>query len=396
MTGRPRRDAEALALRHCPPSLAAAPYAQAARVLREGPAPLLAVPPGAAERTPLHIAVVLPSLPVGSGGHGTVLQAVLGLERLGHTCSLWVLDDPRAARLEWPATLRRKVVDHYAAVQAPVLRGFESWYGADVAMATSWETAYAVAALPGCRARAYMLNDHEVDFHPASVERVLAEGTYALGLHALASSRWLQEIYEGHGGTATPFELGLDHDVYRPMEVARRRDTVVFYGRQSTPRRAVPLGVQALAILHVRRPQTRIVVFGDRTPLDAPFPYEHAGVATPAQLARLFSEGTAGLCLSLTNYSLVAHQMLACGMPCVELDGAGTRPELGEGAVELAPFDPEAVAAALAWLLDDEDERARRARDGLAVASGRTWERTAAQVEAALREALRAREPTGA
>jgi glycosyltransferase involved in cell wall biosynthesis len=348
------------------------------RVLRDGPAPLTPGGADAAGRTPLHVAVVLPSLPVGSGGHNVVLQVVHGLERRGHTCSLWVLDGP--ARLEWPGALRRKARDHYAPVAAPVFRGLGSWYGADVAVATSWETAYAVASLPGCRARAYLLNDHEPEFHPTSVERELAERSYGLGLHGVAASPWLRELYADHGGVASDFAYGVDHDVYFPQPVPRRRDTVVFYGRRSTPRRAVPLGDAALAALRARRPDARVVVFGER-----PSP--------PAELARLFSEGTAGLCLSLTNHSLIPHEMLACGMPCVDLDRPGTR-SVNEGdAVALAPFDPEAIAAELERLLADEDEWRRRSQAGRALVAGQTWERAAEQVEAGLRDALRREAP---
>jgi glycosyltransferase involved in cell wall biosynthesis len=363
-------------------------HALAWRVLRDGPAPLLDADPDAAERTPLHVAVVLPSLPVGSGGHNVVFQVVLGLEALGHTCSLWVLDGP--PQLEWPAALRRKVRDHYAPVAAPVFRGLGDWYGADVALATSWETAYAVASLPGCRARAYLLNDHEPEFHPTSVERELAERSYGLGLHGIAASPWLESLYAGYGGRTSGFAYGVDHETYRPLPVPRRRDTVVFYGRAATPRRAVPLGVAALEALHARRPGLRVVVFGDREPPQYRFAAEHAGVAPPEALAHRFAEGTVGLCLSLTNYSLVPQEMLACGMPCVDLDRPSTRSVYGDGdTVALAAAHPDAVAAAIERLLDDTAEWERRSRAGMAMVAGRTWPRAAAQVEAGLRDALR-------
>jgi glycosyltransferase involved in cell wall biosynthesis len=363
-------------------------HAAAWRVLRDGPAPLLDADPATAERTPLHVAVVLPSLPVGSGGHNVVLQIVLGLEALGHTCSLWVLDGP--PQLEWPAALRRKVREHYAPVAAPVFRGLGDWYGADVALATSWETAYEVAALPRCRGRAYLLNDHEPEFHPTSVERELAERSYGLGLHGIAASPWLASLYAAYGGRTSAFTYGVDHATYRPQPVARRRDTVVFYGRAATPRRAVPLGAAALEALQARRPDLRVVVFGDREPPAFSFSAEHAGVATPAELARLFVAGTVGLCLSLTNYSLVPQEMLACGLPCIDIDRPSTRSVYGDGdAVVLAPFAPEALAGAIERLLDDEAEWERRSRAGLAMVADRTWARAAEQVEAGVRDALR-------
>ena len=128
--------------------------------------------------------------------------------------------------------------------------------------------------------------------------------------------------------------------MYRPRPVARRRDTVVFYARASTPRRAVPLGLLALGIVKGRRPDLRIVLFGDSDPPRTTFPYENAGIASPAQLARLYSEATVGVCLSMTNYSLVPKEMLACGLPVVDLRGQSAASIFGPRPVELAEHDP--------------------------------------------------------
>jgi hypothetical protein len=54
-----------------------------------------------------------------------------------------------------------------------------------------------------------------------------------------------------YGQRGTWFGLGVDHDLYRPRPVERRRDTVIFYARGFTARRAVPLGEIALQQLHV-------------------------------------------------------------------------------------------------------------------------------------------------
>jgi glycosyltransferase involved in cell wall biosynthesis len=152
----------------------------------------------------------------------------------------------------------------------------------------------------------------------------------------------------------------------------------------------VPLGVAALEELAARRDGLRVVAFGDPAPLRARFASEHAGVLGPEALAGLFAGGTAGLCLSLTNYSLIPREMLACGMPCVDLDRPSTRSAYGAGGpVALAPFDPVGIADALERLLDDEAEWGRRSEAGQALVAGYTWDRSAAEVEAGLRDALR-------
>src|SRR5204862_3046043 len=98
-------------------------------------------------------------------------------------------------------------------------------------------------------------------------------------------------------------------------------------------------------------------------------------------------------CLSLTNYSLIPQEMLACGLPCVDLAGGSTEAELGSaGGVEIADADPVALAAVLEKLLTDEDLWRRRSEAGLGSVETASWDVAAKQVEAGLRQALRERE----
>ncbi len=365
-----------------------------ARFHAEGPVALLPPAPGMADRERLHLAFVIPPFSIGSGGHTIVFQLVARLERMGHTCSLWIHDPPGHRRHEWPAVKRRAIVEHFVALEAPVYEEFDHWFGADVVVATGWRTVYAAVSLPACRARAYLANDHEPEFHPTSVEARWAARTYSLGLYGICGSPWLRDLYvERYGGRAEAFDYGVDHGVYRPLPVQRRRDTVVFYARSATPRRAVPLGILALEELQRRRGDVRVVTFGDHQPLDSALRTENAGVARPAELAERFSRGTVGLALSLTNYSLVLQEMLACGMPCVDLDEASAASVFGrDGPVELAPFDPGALADAIERLLDDPERWERHSREVVAFVAPRTWDAAAVQVERALRTTLLLRE----
>jgi glycosyltransferase involved in cell wall biosynthesis len=363
-------------------------------VARHGAVPLLAPVPGMTEREHLHVAVVIPPFGRNSGGHNSIFQLLLRLERMGHTVSVWVDDPLGHFRAQWPAVTAREARDWFAPLAAPVFHGFADWYGADVAVATGWQTVHTVLRLDQTRARAYLVHDHEPEFYATSAPRRWAEDTYRFGLHAIVASPWLRDIVvDGYGGTASGFDFGVDHAVYHAREVARRRDTVVFYARAATPRRAVPLGMLALQELRRRRPGVRLVLFGDREPDKAPFDYEHLGIVAPEELAWTYSEATVGLCFSMTNYSLIPQEMLACGLPCVDLAGFSAEMVFGAaGPVELVEFDPVAVADAIERLLDDETHWRERSEAGRAFVAGRTWDRAAEQVEAGLREALRRRE----
>jgi O-antigen biosynthesis protein len=384
--------------KHVDKMLSGEAYDVVARIWRDGPAPLLEPAPGMAERERLRLALVIPPFTRGSGGHNTLFQIFSRLERRGHACSVWLADYYGETRDIWPAVLRHDINEFFASFNGPVYKGFEEWQGADVVMATGWQTVHAALGLEHCRARAYVVNDHEPEFYATSTEHLLAQDTYRHGLHCIAASPWLRDLLvERYDASADAFQLGVDGDTYRPLEVERRTDTVLYYARHATPRRAVPIGLMALAELYRRRPQTRIVLFGTAEPLHAAFPYEHQGVLSPAQLARLYSQATVGLCLSLTNFSLMPKEMLACGLPCVELAGVSAESIFGaDGPLELAELEPRRIADALEGLLEDRERWQRRSQAGIEFVASHTWEHATDEVEAGLRHALRERELAGA
>jgi glycosyltransferase involved in cell wall biosynthesis len=95
----------------------------------------------------------------------------------------------------------------------------------------------------------------------------------------------------------------------------------------------------------------------------------------------------------MTNYSLIPQEMLACGLPCVDLAGFSAESVFGAGGpIELARFDPVALADSMERLLDDEELWQRRSDAGRAFVAERTWDHAARQLEAGLRDALRLRE----
>ena len=351
--------------------------------LRSGPAPLSGAAPGES----LRVAVVVPQFRRGSGGHKTIADLVRGLEARGHALSLWVEDEEGRHDGEDVDGLWHSF---FGRVDAPVRLGYEGWDGADVVLATGWQTVHRVLLLPGVAARAYLVQDHEPEFFATGARRTWAEQTYGLGLHPICASPWLAGLLrDRYAVEASSFDLGVDHETYRPLPTHRRDDLVLFYARAVTERRAVPLGLLALEELKRRRPKVEVALFGEARRIVTPFKYLDLGVMEPDKLAHAYASAAVGLCLSMTNPSLIPTEMMACGLPVVDLDVPSMRDTFGaNGPVELAACDPLAICTAIEKLLDDLVLRADRSRAGTELAAGRTWARAAEQVEAGLRAAL--------
>jgi hypothetical protein len=345
-------------------------------VLRDGPAPLRAKPP--ADPARLSLAFVVPSFRRLSGGHAAVAALVRALVARGHACSVWIVpDDDRA-----DGGLAQRFGEWFGPVAGPVHASLAGWSGADVVVATAWQTVPEVLRLPGAHARAYLVQDHEAEFYPASPERVWAEWTYGQGLHPIVTSPWLSGLLGG----APVLEYGIDHDVYSARTEARRADLVLFYARPGTPRRGTGLGLAALTLLKERRPAVEVALFGEARRLRVGFEHTSLGVLAGAELARAYARATVGMALSFTNPSVVPPEMLACGLPVVDVDLPTTRGAYPDAApVELAAPVPASLCAALERQLDAGD----RSAEASASVAHRTWARAAEKFEAGLHAALR-------
>ncbi len=369
---------------------AANPFADVGRYLDGERASLAPPSPHDEGRDSLHLAWVIPPFRRGSGGHMTIFNIVRELELMGHSCSVWV-HDPGNVMKRPSAVIHNEIVEHFSDLRAGVYLGFDDWQGADVAFATGWQTAYPLARLPDCKLKTYFVQDFEPDFYAASAERMWAEETYRIGFPCITASPWLSDLMrERYGATAAEFDLGVDHHTYRPLDLPREPSTIVFYARQATPRRATELGLLALAEVAARRPDVSFVLFGDTKPLPAPFDHEFAGIVDEAGLARLYNRATIGLVLSLTNYSRIPKEMMACWLPVVELRHPSVEAVFGSDGtlIETAEMTPQAIAERLLTLLDSPDRRHSMAAAASEFVAPMTWAHAASQIEAHARHWL--------
>lgn len=166
-------------------------------------------------------------------------------------------------------------------------------------------------------------------------------------------------------------------------------------GRVSREKRLDVL-LTAFAELHATRPGTRLVIVGDgpaRAQLeDAAGPgVTFLGEARGRDLAALYASSDIFCFPSTTDtFGQVLLEAAASGLPVVAAaaGGAAELVEDGRTGLLVAPGDVDALAAALAALVDDSRRRASFGRRGRTAARTRTWGRALLELRAAHRAAL--------
>jgi len=345
------------------------------------------------DRQSLRIDWIIPDFFPGGGGHMTIFRMVRWLEFFGHRCVIWI-NNPRddADAVERYET----IIKYYQTVAAPVRLlpyGQVPDEDSDVVVATSWDTAYAVAATANTKARFYFIQDYEPFFYPRGGNALAAERTYALDLACICASPWLERLMrERHGRWARRFWLATDHEVYKESTEPRAENTIpriAFYSRVGTERRAVELGLLALEVLHKRGVSFQAELFGsEHVPGSELIPFVQHGILDAERIAELYRQCDIGVCFSSTNYSLVPLEMMACGLPVIELDAESTREVFPPGTVTSCLPDPVAIADTIEALLSDGARRAAQASTAAEWVHRFSWEQSARDVESAFLEKL--------
>jgi hypothetical protein len=341
--------------------------------------------------TRLNITWIIPDFMAGAGGHMTIFRIARYLQEFGHNVSLLIQTPnfhttPQAA-LE---TIRTHFQPFDGAVgllgdELPHLRG-------DALIATDRFTCYPVQAIGGFRRKFYFVQDYETQFFPMGAEALLTENTYRMGFDCLCAGEWLQSMMqERYNLWAACWPLAHDSTFYFVDKGAQRgTNRIAFYARHATARRAVELGLMALDLLWERGVDFHAEFFGwDIGNLGVKYPYTNHGILSPQRLGNLYRASTIGVVFSATNHSLVNKEMMACGLPVIDLDVESVRASFPNDCLSTAYPLPESIADAISGLLNDASRRDTVAKAGLSFISGLSWEKSARVVEQALIDRLK-------
>jgi hypothetical protein len=324
----------------------------------------------------------------GSGGHTTMFRLIEYLERSGNICRVYLYDVAGSDATYFSSRVRN-VFPEFAGEIDDVANGMAD---AHAVVASAWPTAYPVY-VDHCRGkRFYLVQDFEPWFYPLGALSVFAENTYRMGFHAITAGRFLaSKLSAEYGMAADAFDFGCD-SAYHLVDGPSVRDGIVFYAKPETPRRAFELGLMALRLFSQRHPDITIHFYGSQVG-KLPFAFKNHGLLHPDELNKIYNRCLAGLSLSMTNVSLVPHEMLSAGCIPVVNDAEQNRIVLDNPFVCYAPPTPHALANALSDVVATKDFAALAASASASVSSA-SWEEAGRIVEESIRRALLAQADT--
>lgn len=351
----------------------------------------------------LQIHWVIPDFTAGSGGHMTIFRLIRWLEIAGHECVVWIADPVHHKNAE---AAYEDIVKHFQTIRARVAFAADGLQNAsgDAIFATGWQTVARILNVPSFAERFYLVQDYEPSFHPMGSHALAAAWTYSQDLACICASPWLaQRLRDEHGRWTAHFWLAYDKAIYWPKPDGNKRlrpgqgqdsvdqlPRIALYARAGTARRAVELALLALQHLAAKGVRFHVDLFGEENLVArAPFPCTSHGILAAEDLAKLYRAADLGVCFSSTNYSLIPQEMMACGLPVVEIDGASTRAVFPDDVVAFAGPHPLAIAAEIEALLSDPERRRQQADAALRWTTQFDWEASAKAVEGAILDRLR-------
>lgn len=336
------------------------------------------------------IAWLIPSLLEGSGGHRTILQHADYLQNQGHHCVLYM--ESNGSTKKGAAEQISKLFGYNF---SNVHLGWEEIAPADMVFATIWYSAKVVNDLTFPCKKCYFIQDFEAVFNPMGDGYLMAENSYRHPLYPVTIGRWLPAMLEKNfASQASYFDFCADTNVYHPVQHMAREKAICFIYQPDKPRRCAQLGLEALGIVKHHMPEVRIYLYGSKGKgRNIWFEHTNLGLLSLDECSQLYSRCQVGLCISSSNPSRIPFEMMATGLPVVEIHRENTLYDFSPDAMLLCEQTPESIASGLMELLRDPARTNAMGQAGIDFMAQRTIEHGLQQFGQIIDNLLEGRSP---
>ena len=264
---------------------------------------------------------------------------------------------------------------------------------ADVVVATWWETAEWVAALPPQKGKkAYFIQHYEAH---AGQDASRVDATWRLPMHKIIIAHWLVEIAKNR--------FADNNFSFVPNAVDLQQFTAVSRGKQPVPTVGVmysivpfkgcDISLKAVELARRSIPSLKLVAFGNRAPtIDLPLPAETDFTMQPAQdqIRAIYARCDVWLVASRSEgFGLPILEAMACRTPVIATP-TGAAPELiaPGGGLLVSMENAQQMAEAIHQIVTLTDEQWQSMSQlAYETATGFTWDDATELFEAALKRA---------
>ena len=314
----------------------------------------------------------------GGGGYRTILQNATALSRRGCQTDFYII----------PPT--GKVID-----LAEIDENCRDWFGMtpnrwlvagvdeelrSFSVATSWDTVeYLVASgfdVPGF----YFVQDYEPWFFSLDSNFLAAENTYRHGLRVVTIGKWLAEKIDREYGSVLGYtDFGVGPSYYSESLGCRENSkpasehAVCAIYQPEKGRRVAPLLVEAIRVALELDPSLTFYLYGSDVPVPISDPrVVSLGLISVDECRELYWRCKCGVSLSISNPSRIPFEMMACGLPVIDLYRENNLFDFKDGSLLLARSDAASLATAIVSLAADKERQDVLRKGGLDLVAGRT------------------------
>lgn len=345
----------------------------------------------------LDIHWIVPHFGPGAGGITTIMRFVQGFSKMGHRCTVWVNILP-VHDADEDVDYKGIIENHYFPVDASFLvlpkdHNQICKIAGDILIATDRYTCFPARAMSNFIRRFYFVQDQEEMFYPVGSEYFLTESTYKFGFDCLCAGKWLaNSMRTKYGAWAYSWDLAVDHSKYFPSDhngSAHLIPRIACYARHVTSRRCVELMLVALDIAASKGIEFEVDFFGWPLNLSkVQYSFVDHGIISENGLADIYRGATIGIVFSATNYSLIPKEMMACGLPVIELSTESIRQEFDQDCIEMCPPDPVSIAKSICELLCNTKKRSGLSAKGILAVKDSSWDDSVRNTEKAIKSRI--------
>ncbi|TKF25892.1 glycosyltransferase family 4 protein [Vibrio kanaloae] len=306
-----------------------------------------------------HVIILSPAPIKGSGGLSRIFNYAQELVKAGYKCDVCVM----GAISKTTADIK----SFYDVDKVNVLSEINPNTEYDLAIATMWSTATQVRDMKA-KAKGYLVQDFEACFNTLGDGYLMAEESYMYGLTPFVYGRWLSnKLAEEFGNEPYYADFGTDLNLFKQLKKNKQDSSksVCFILQPEKPRRCHILGINALKIVKHFRPDILIKVVGSDSYKINDLDYDSLGILSSKELNEVYNDTTVGFCISSSNPSCNAFDMMAAGLPCVELYRENNLYDMPTEGVLLAHQSSLSMASAIIKIIDDEELRQKMSDFGI-------------------------------